>query len=93
MGEDGDEVGTAKHRYKEERIDRSKGTAAGYIAKYISKNINETEKYLKHNMTEQSHDAIIVASSCLLTLSILFEHNALQVFFAPVCTCFAPLGG
>ena len=28
MREDGDEPGAAKHRYKEERIDRSKGTAA-----------------------------------------------------------------
>jgi hypothetical protein len=40
MREDGDEPGAAKHRYMEERIDRSKGTAASYIAKYISKNID-----------------------------------------------------
>ena len=40
MREDGDEPGAAKHRYKEERIDWSKGTAASYIAKYISKNID-----------------------------------------------------
>ena len=40
MREDGDEPGAAKHRYKEERIDRSKGTGASYIAKYISKNID-----------------------------------------------------
>ena len=40
MREDGDKPGAAKHRYTEKRIDRSKGTAAGYIAKYISKNID-----------------------------------------------------
>lgn len=40
MREDGDEPGAAKHRYTEKRIDRSKGTVAGYIAKYISKNID-----------------------------------------------------
>jgi hypothetical protein len=40
MREDGDEPGAAKHRYKEERIDRSKGTAVSYIAKYIAKNID-----------------------------------------------------
>ncbi|ARO88283.1 replication endonuclease [Nitrosospira lacus] len=40
MREDGDEPGAAKHRYKEERIDRSKGTGASYIAKYIAKNID-----------------------------------------------------
>ena len=40
MSEDGDEPGAAKRRYTDKRIDRSKGTAAGYIAKYISKNID-----------------------------------------------------
>jgi hypothetical protein len=40
MREDGDESGAAKHRYKEERIDRSKGTAVSYVVKYVSKNID-----------------------------------------------------
>lgn len=40
MQEDGDEDGASKHRFKAEAIDRKRGTAAGYIAKYISKNID-----------------------------------------------------
>lgn len=40
LAEDGDEKGAKMHRLKIDPIDKAKGTAVGYITKYISKNIN-----------------------------------------------------
>lgn len=40
LREDGDEKGAAMHRFKSEKIDPNKGSATGYIAKYITKGLD-----------------------------------------------------
>lgn len=37
---DGDEPGAKKYRFKSVRIDKERGSAAGYVAKYVAKNID-----------------------------------------------------
>ncbi|WP_229490824.1 replication endonuclease [Pseudoduganella namucuonensis] len=41
LAEDREEAGAAKNRIKIVRIEADKGTAAGYIAKYVAKNIDD----------------------------------------------------
>lgn len=40
LSESPDEPGAAEHRFKVERIDPAKGSAVGYVAKYVSKSID-----------------------------------------------------
>ncbi len=40
LREDGDEPGAQKHRFRADAIDYRRGTATGYVAKYVAKNID-----------------------------------------------------
>ena len=56
---DGNEAGAQKRRFKAEAIDPKKGSAAGYIAKYIAKNVDgahiEKDTYGKDAKTSARH--------------------------------------
>jgi hypothetical protein len=60
------EKGANQHRFKAVAIDKSKGSAAGYIAKYITKNIDGSniDADLYGNDAKQSAKAIDAWSSC-----------------------------
>ncbi|MEM5535627.1 replication endonuclease [Neptuniibacter pectenicola] len=60
LQEDGHEKGAKKHRFKAVEIDNDKGSAAGYVAKYISKNIDgqHIDKDLHGNDAKASAKAI-----------------------------------
>ena len=57
---DGNEAGAKKHRFTAVAIDSNKGSAAGYVAKYVAKNIDgeDLEKDLYGNDAKQSAKGI-----------------------------------
>jgi hypothetical protein len=63
---DGDEKGASKHRFKAVEIDPDKGSAAGYIAKYIAKNIDgeHIDSDLYGNDAKDTAKAIDSWASC-----------------------------
>lgn len=66
LQEDGGEAGAEENRFKAVAIDRSRGTAAGYIAKYISKNIdaNGIDVDLEGNDAKSSAARVDAWASC-----------------------------
>ncbi|OCG78790.1 hypothetical protein A9G42_01915 [Gilliamella sp. Nev6-6] len=68
LEEDGNEQGAQHARFKFENIEKEKGTATGYIAKYISKNIdgyqldNEVDDETGQNLKEMAKNVTAWAS-------------------------------
>ncbi len=57
LEEDGNEAGAQKYRVKTEKIDPAKGSAVGYIVKYISKNIHGKHVDIDHETGRSGSDA------------------------------------
>jgi hypothetical protein len=60
LREDGDEPGAQKQRVQFERIDPAKGGAAAYLAKYISKNIDDDSEAAHDEFTDEQGNAVKV---------------------------------
>ncbi|SMC29525.1 Bacteriophage replication gene A protein (GPA) [Andreprevotia lacus DSM 23236] len=63
LAEDGDEPGAKRHRFTVKRIDPRKGSAVGYIAKYIAKNIDGAD------IGDGDHESGLSASEGALRVS------------------------
>ena len=78
------EAGAQKHRFNCEHIDRSKGSATGYIAKYISKNINA--KHVENEPDFDSNKSLSEAAERVAAWAALWCIRQFQFFGASPVT-------
>jgi hypothetical protein len=70
LAQDGDEAGAEKNRFIAVKIDKTRGSAAGYIAKYIAKNIdglggvNDFDDYQTGASAEDSSRRVEAWAAC-----------------------------
>jgi hypothetical protein len=62
LGDQPDEPGARKYRVRREEIDPAKGSAAGYVAKYIAKNIDGFAVGLDGEDSKRRRDATDTAA-------------------------------
>jgi hypothetical protein len=77
-----DEPGAAEHRFTVERIDSARGSAAGYVAKYVAKNIDG------HGLSEddETGEAGATAAQRIVAWARLWGIRQFQFFGLPPIT-------